>query len=86
MSTRKDLKPGDLVVEFSRRNNREYAHYALVIGVDYPKDEYHSGCEERIHVMWSDPIHFDTVCDCTLEPVSTFTDPLEKRATAAKKV
>jgi len=38
----------------------------IVIGVQYPRDGAHIGCEERIKVMWSDPIRFEEVCDCGL--------------------
>jgi hypothetical protein len=74
VGTRKDLKPGDFVIEFSRRNERDFSHFALVIGVDHPRDpaDGHYGCEERIKVMWSDPPHFDLVCDCAVVLVDTF--------------
>lgn len=73
MGTRKDLKPGDLVIECSQRNERKFTQFALVIGVDYsrPTDSHH-GCEERIKLMWSDPVRFDEVCDCNVILADTF--------------
>jgi len=74
VASHKDLKPGDLVIEFSRHNDREHSHFALVIGVDYPR-EGHLGCEERVKVMFSQPIIFETLCDCSLVLVDTFLVP-----------
>jgi len=44
----------------------------VIIGVDHPRDGEHHGCEERIKVMWSDPIRFEEVCDCALVPLDGF--------------
>ena len=79
MATRKDLKPGDLVVEFSQRNAQgTRAHFALVIGVDYPRND-HMGCEERIKVMWADPVRFETICDSEIVAVDTHLLTPEKK-------
>ena len=87
MAADKDLKPGDLVIEVSHRNDKTFCHIALVVGVNYPRDPSggHYGCEERIHVMWSDPIHFDTVCSCCLVSADTFLLAPEEQCVVGEK-
>jgi len=43
----------------------------VIIGVDYPR-EGHMGCEDRIKVMWSNPVRFEQLCDCGLVTADTF--------------
>jgi len=69
------------------RNGRTFVHAALVIGVDYarPPCDGHFGCEDRIHVMWSSPIHFDTVCSCSLVAVDTLLLAPEEKCVDGEK-
>lgn len=76
MATRKDLKPGDLVMGQTTTSIQQdvgiMMRFGIVIGVDYPREGGHHGCEDRIKVMWSQPVRFDTVCDCGLVLADTF--------------
>lgn len=63
-ATKRALEPGELVVEFSSKNNGPArAHFAIIVAVGYPR-EGHMGCEEYITVLWVDPPYIDTTCDC----------------------
>ena len=76
MGSSKKLCPGDLVIGQSTVGIQQDAgimtRMGLIIGVDYPREGGHIGCEERIKVMWTDPIRFESVCDCSLVPANTF--------------
>lgn len=76
MPSRKHLRPGDLVIGQSTVGIQQdvgiMTRMGLVIGVDYPREGEHHGCEDRIKVMWCNPIRFDLVCDCGLVPADTF--------------
>lgn len=88
MSSRKDLKPGDLVCAVSQRRDTGATvfEYAIVIGVDYFRESSgHMGCEERVRVMWSDPVRFELVCDCGLEPVESFLTVNKKKCVDGEK-
>jgi hypothetical protein len=70
VALRKDLKPGDLVIgqvtTALQQDTGIMTRMGMIISVRYPRDGAHIGCEDRIKVMWCDPIRFDEVCDCNL--------------------
>lgn len=76
MPSRKDLRPGDLVIGQTTMSIQQdvgiMTRMGLVIGVNYPREGGHIGCEDRIKVMWCDPVRFDEVCDCGLVTADTF--------------
>jgi hypothetical protein len=73
VSFKRDIQPGDLVIEFSSKNNGPTrANFALVIGVTHPRGGDHIGCEPRIRVLWSKPLGLDEVCDCEVIVAEAF--------------
>jgi len=75
VATRKDLRPGDLVIGQTTSSLQQdvgiIMGMGVIIGVDYPR-EGHMGCEDRIKVMWSNPVRFEQLCDCGLVTADTF--------------
>ena len=85
----RDLQPGDLVVGQTTTSIQQDVgitmRFGLVIGVDYKKQAYHSGCEDRVRVMWSQPIRFETVCSCGLVLAETLVLAPEEKCVAGEK-
>lgn len=63
----KSIAPGDFV--FNYQTERECHHVArsgIVVAVRHPRGGHHMGCEERVHVLWSQSQNFSEMCDCEL--------------------
>lgn len=64
MASRKPLNPGDLVLGLGDSANLKMRS-GLVVAVVAPERESHHGCEERLLILWAEPIaHLVLECDC----------------------
>lgn len=69
--SRKHIVPGDLVYHHKVMYEAGYqTRTGLVIGVDYPRNGEHMGCEERVKVFWMLEANFSLMCDCELLTLS----------------